>query len=82
VVSRATSGHPGRPGGGGLCGLRRARTEVVFEHRLATVERCDEIGSREDGRVVEHGSRLALAADPGSRFAELLRTGLEPVLAS
>ena len=27
----------------------------------------------EDGRVREHGPRLTLAADPASRFAELLR---------
>ncbi len=32
--------------------------------------------------MVEHGPRTDLAADPGSRFAALLRTGLEPVLAS
>ena len=57
------------------------RTAIVIAHRLATVERCDEILILEDGRVAEHGSRVALAADPASRFAELLRTGLEPVLA-
>ena len=56
------------------------RTAVVIAHRLATVQRCDEILILEDGRAVEHGQRLALAADPGSRFAELLRTGLEQVL--
>jgi ATP-binding cassette subfamily B protein len=58
------------------------RTAVVIAHRLATVERCDEILILEDGRVVEQGDRLALAADPASRFSALLRTGLEPVLAS
>jgi ATP-binding cassette subfamily B protein len=58
------------------------RTAIVIAHRLATVDRCDEILILEDGRVAEHGPRVALAADPGSRFAELLRTGLEPVLAS
>jgi ABC-type multidrug transport system fused ATPase/permease subunit len=31
-------------------------------------------------RVVEAGARAALAADPASRFAGLLRTGLEEVL--
>jgi ABC-type multidrug transport system fused ATPase/permease subunit len=34
----------------------------------------------EDGRIVEFGDRLALAADPDSRFAHLLRTGIEEVL--
>jgi ATP-binding cassette subfamily B protein len=57
------------------------RTAVVIAHRLATVDRCDEIVLIEDGRIVEHGPRTALAADPGSRFSELLRTGLEAVVA-
>ncbi|HEV2250969.1 MAG TPA: ABC transporter ATP-binding protein [Candidatus Limnocylindria bacterium] len=61
--------------------LLSGRTAVVIAHRLATVDRCDEIILVEDGRIVEHGARAALAADPGSRFAELLRTGLEPVVA-
>ncbi len=29
------------------------------------------------GKAVEHGARRQLAADAGSRFSELLRTGLE-----
>ena len=33
------------------------------------------------GRIQEHGARDALAADPSSRFAQLLRTGMEEVLA-
>jgi ATP-binding cassette subfamily B protein len=57
------------------------RTAIVIAHRLATVDRCDEILMLEDGRVAEYGSRAALASDPGSRFAQLLRIGLEPVLA-
>ena len=61
--------------------LLRDRTAIVIAHRLTTVDRCDEIVLIEDGRIVEHGPRTALAADPGSRFSELLRTGLEPVVA-
>jgi ATP-binding cassette subfamily B protein len=61
--------------------LLAGRTAIVIAHRLATVDRCDEIVLIEDGRVVEHGPRTALAADPASRFSELLRTGLEPVVA-
>ena len=57
------------------------RTAIVIAHRLATVERCDEIAILENGRVVEHGPRHALAVDPSSRFHELLRIGLEEVLA-
>ena len=62
--------------------LLEDRTAVVIAHRLATVDRCDEILILEDGRIVEHGSRTVLAADPSSRFSGLLRTGLEPVLAT
>jgi ATP-binding cassette subfamily B protein len=61
--------------------LLERRTAVVIAHRLATVERCDEIAIVEDGRIVEHGRRVALAADPASRFHRLLRVGLEQVLA-
>jgi ATP-binding cassette subfamily B protein len=57
------------------------RTGVVIAHRLATVQRCDRILILEDGRIVEQGRRAALAQDPSSRFSELLRTGLEQVLA-
>jgi ATP-binding cassette subfamily B protein len=61
--------------------LLERRTAVVIAHRLATVDRCDEIAIVEDGRIVEHGRRTALAADPTSRFHRLLRVGLEQVLA-
>jgi ATP-binding cassette subfamily B protein len=59
--------------------LLRGRTAIVIAHRLATVQRCDKIVVLEDGRIVEHGPRQSLAADPSSRFAQLLRTGLEQV---
>ena len=57
------------------------RTGIVIAHRLATVHRVDEIMIIESGRIREHGEREALASDPGSRFAGLLKTGLEGVLA-
>jgi ATP-binding cassette subfamily B protein len=57
------------------------RTGVVIAHRLETVHRCDEILILDEGRVLERGLRVELAADPSSRFAALLRTGLEEVLA-
>lgn len=56
------------------------RTGIVIAHRLATVHRCDEILILEDGRVVEQGARADLERDRSSRFAGLLRTGLEQVL--
>ncbi len=61
--------------------LFERRTGIVIAHRLATVERCDEILILEDGRIQEHGPRALLAADEGSRFAGLLRTGLDRALA-
>ena len=61
--------------------LLERRTAIVIAHRLATVDRCDQIAILDEGRVVESGARVALAADPSSRFHELLRLGLEQVLA-
>ena len=56
------------------------RTAIIIAHRLATVQRADRIMILENGRIIEHGDRLALAADPASCFAGLLRTGMEEVL--
>ena len=60
--------------------LLTGRTGIVIAHRLRTVQRADDILILEGGRVVEHGPRASLAADPGSRFYQLLQTGLEEVL--
>ena len=59
--------------------LLAGRTGIVIAHRLATVRRADQIMVLEDGRIVEHGPRAALAADPDSRFAGMLRTGQDLV---
>src|SRR6266540_2005416 len=56
------------------------RTGIVIAHRLATVMRADDILILEDGRIREYGELEALRHDPESRFAELLRTGMEEVL--
>lgn len=61
--------------------LLRGRTCIIIAHRLGTVRRVDEILILDDGQVVEHGPRTELAADPASRFARLLQTGLEQELA-
>jgi ATP-binding cassette subfamily B protein/ATP-binding cassette subfamily C protein len=61
--------------------LLLGRTAIVIAHRLGTVQRADEILILDGGRVAEHGPRARLAADSGSRFARLLQTGLEEVLA-
>lgn len=60
--------------------LLRDRTGVVIAHRLSTVQRADEIMILENGHIREHGPRAELARDPGSRFSQLLRTGLEEAL--
>lgn len=57
--------------------LLQNRTAIIIAHRLSTVQRADEILILEAGEIAEHGARAALAADAGSRFAQLLKTGLE-----
>ncbi len=61
--------------------LFAGRTAILIAHRLKTVQRADMILILEDGRVAEYGPRERLAADPGSRFSLLLKTGLEEALA-
>ena len=63
--------------------LVKDRTTILIAHRLATLERADDILLMDDGAVAEHGSRDELAANPRSRFAQLLRLGAaaEEVLA-
>ncbi len=52
--------------------LLAGRTGIIVAHRLATLAYADDILVMEDGQVREYGPRLALAADPTSRFAGLL----------
>ena len=60
--------------------LLRDRTGIVIAHRLATVQRADAIMIIEDGGILEYGPRQALLQDPGSRFSQLMQTGLEEML--
>lgn len=57
------------------------RTAIIIAHRLATVQRADQILILDAGRVVEVGERTHLAADPTSRFYRLLQTGMQAELA-
>jgi ATP-binding cassette, subfamily B, bacterial len=60
--------------------LLAGRTGIIIAHRLGTVERAQQILILEDGAILEHGYRAALASDKESRFYHLLQTGLEEVL--
>lgn len=62
-------------------GLLANRSAIIIAHRLKTVQRADLILLLDNGQVVEFGPRAALAADPTSQFARLLRTGMQEVLA-
>ncbi len=61
--------------------LLQGRTAIIIAHRLPTVQRADQIMILEAGQIREFGPREALANDPTSRFAQLLRTGMEEALA-
>ena len=54
--------------------LLAGRTAIIIAHRLSTLDRVDEILVLDHGRLVEHGPREQLAADPDSRFHHLLAT--------
>jgi ATP-binding cassette, subfamily B, bacterial len=60
--------------------LLAGRTGIIIAHRLSTLVYADDILVLEDGQVREQGPRVALAADPTSRFAELLRVDAEEVM--
>jgi ABC-type multidrug transport system fused ATPase/permease subunit len=61
--------------------LLQNRTGIIIAHRLQTVQRADDILILDNGRSVENGARIELANDPNSRFAHLLQTGMQEVLA-
>jgi ABC-type multidrug transport system fused ATPase/permease subunit len=60
--------------------LLEGRSAIIIAHRLATVQRADDILILENGRVLEYGARTELRQNPESHFAALLRTGLDEVL--
>ncbi|MBV7327814.1 ABC transporter ATP-binding protein/permease [Chloroflexi bacterium TSY] len=59
--------------------LLQNRTAIIIAHRLATIQRADDILILERGKIVEHGKRVMLSADPNSRFAGLLRSGFKRI---
>ncbi len=60
--------------------LLTGRTAIIIAHRLGTVQRADEIMILGNGRILEHGERAVLAANPESQFYSLLQTGLEEAI--
>ncbi|MEZ4870027.1 MAG: ABC transporter ATP-binding protein [Caldilineaceae bacterium] len=56
--------------------LLAGRTAIIIAHRLATLQRADQIMILADGRMAEYGPRETLARNPASRYAQLLQTGL------
>jgi ATP-binding cassette subfamily B protein len=51
------------------------RTGIIIAHRLATLEKVDDILIIDKGRIIEYGKRIHLADDPKSKYSHLLQTG-------
>ncbi|MBE9005511.1 ABC transporter ATP-binding protein [Fortiea sp. LEGE XX443] len=56
------------------------RTGIIIAHRLATVQRANQILILDKGRVSEYGLREELIQNSHSRFSQLLKTGLTDLL--
>jgi len=56
--------------------LLHQRTGIIIAHRLATLERVDQILMLKQGKVVEYGDRLALLSNSQSQFLKLLKAGM------
>lgn len=61
--------------------LLKNRTAIIVAHRLATVERADDIMILQDGEILEYAPYDDLVNDPDSHFYRLRQTGLKEVLA-
>jgi ABC-type multidrug transport system fused ATPase/permease subunit len=55
--------------------LLEGRTAILIAHRLHTLARADKILLLDQGHMLEFGTYRALAENPDSRFATLLRQG-------
>ncbi|MEM9955415.1 MAG: ABC transporter ATP-binding protein [Chloroflexota bacterium] len=60
--------------------LLHQRTGIIIAHRLATVQRVDNIMILDHGRIVEFGRRDTLAQDPNSHFSMMLQTASSDLL--
>jgi ATP-binding cassette subfamily B protein len=66
---------------GAVSQLMEHCTAIVIAHRLSTLEKVDKIMVLGHGRILEFGEREALAQDPSSYYAKLLRTDRQEELA-
>lgn len=64
-----------------ITSLLANRTALIIAHRLSTLERVDEVLIMDQGCIREYGPRAALAADPTSHFARILRDEIKPTYA-
>jgi ATP-binding cassette, subfamily B, bacterial len=55
--------------------LLEGRTAILIAHRLATLQRADDVLVLDNGRVAELGARAALLADAASHFSTLVELG-------
>ncbi|MBD2055795.1 ABC transporter ATP-binding protein [Oculatella sp. FACHB-28] len=61
--------------------LLHNRTGIIIAHRLATIQRVDQILMLEQGKVVEYGDRFTLQNDQRSRFSQLLKVNATTLMA-
>ena len=61
--------------------LLQGRTAIIIAHRLSTMALADDILILQDGCLIEHGSQIALRANPASQFMQLLTTGFKETYA-
>lgn len=61
--------------------LLEGRTALLVAHRLQSLDRANDIAILEGGHLIEKGEAHHLRQDPDSRFARLLRQGIEEHLA-
>jgi ABC-type multidrug transport system fused ATPase/permease subunit len=61
--------------------LLQGRTAIIIAHKLDTLHRANDVLILDKGTILEYGNREELAANPVSRFYQLLQSGMEEVLA-
>ena len=60
--------------------LLNNRSAIIIAHRLATLDKVDDILLLKKGEIIEYGSREELVKNPNSQFSLLLQKGIEEVL--